>query len=196
MAACSPAASNEPANCAVTVDLCYISASFAVDTERFQCPICLGVCCDAVSLPCGHTFGFRCIKSALGFRATCPLDRSSASVKDLVPAFKDRMEIMGLLRHCKFSAAGCTHTASTRQLVEHELSQCAFRQISCDQCHQGMLISELSQHLVGCTTLLDCAFASVGCVFRGRAAEIATHESLCMAEHLVLSTAKIARMKV
>jgi len=53
--------------------------------EDLECPICMGVCIDAVACPCGHTFCRLCVERSLEKNKSCPLCRQSATPEALQP---------------------------------------------------------------------------------------------------------------
>ena len=40
-----------------------------------DCPICFNVMVEPVTLPCGHTFCYNCLKKAFKDKMMCPMDR-------------------------------------------------------------------------------------------------------------------------
>jgi hypothetical protein len=51
-----------------------------MDASDFDCPLCLKLFLEPISLPCGHTFCRGCLGQAISLHAHCPLCRTPTFV--------------------------------------------------------------------------------------------------------------------
>jgi len=68
--------------------------------EDLECPICMGVCVDAVACPCGHLFCRVCAERCLQKDRRCPLCRQSVEPADLKAQHLVNMRVNSLQVCC------------------------------------------------------------------------------------------------
>ena len=57
------------------------AAAAAVQLSDLECSVCLGLLCEPITTPCGHTMCRLCLARALRRQATCPTCRSVSTIR-------------------------------------------------------------------------------------------------------------------
>lgn len=57
-----------------------ILSSVVIDSQDYECPLCIQVMVAPVTTPCGHTFCRRCLDRSLDHSAECPMCKSSTLI--------------------------------------------------------------------------------------------------------------------
>lgn len=146
--------------------------------DDMTCPICLDVLVDAVEpMGCDHAFCRRCLVQHLERGKRCPQCRCSVDASRVKPAHRwvkaalnklhfrcpecqERVPYNKANTHLESSCsqvvascphAGCSIKLKRKHLEEHCTSDCARRNVVCQQCSARLLACELRDH-----RLTDC----------------------------------------
>ena len=125
------------------------------------CTLCECICCEVVTINCGHSFCQMCImSSSFNFRNKCP--SCEDKITQMVPDFAKRMRINGLTTFCAFKDNGCTHKSALRSIATHE-SVCTYKPFPCHNClqpinhqnHRNHSTNDCNHRLVQCELCKD-----------------------------------------
>ncbi|KZV61546.1 hypothetical protein PENSPDRAFT_759354 [Peniophora sp. CONT] len=88
---------------------------------------------------CAHTFCRNCILHALNTSPHCPIDRSSLSPEDLVPATPIIRDMVDeLVVRCSNEADGCSARVQRQLLKAHIREDCQYTRVSCPDPQCGL----------------------------------------------------------
>ncbi|KAG0701360.1 hypothetical protein DFH29DRAFT_1069704 [Suillus ampliporus] len=102
---------------------------------------------------CLHTFCYDCITVAVHHSPQCPIDRSSLSLDDLLPANPIVKHLVDeLMIECPNRVSGCTQTFQRQLLSAHVKDACQYVEIPCseEQCDKLILRKDLGKHEDAC----------------------------------------------
>ncbi|KAJ7496136.1 hypothetical protein B0H11DRAFT_2001978 [Mycena galericulata] len=98
---------------------------------------------------CSHTFCRDCILQAIRHTPQCPVDRSTLSTDDLVPA-NSIIRSLGdeLIVECIHRTSGCTHTCQRQLLTAHIMDDCPYRRVACPkgECDEILAGKDVESH--------------------------------------------------
>ncbi|KAK7111855.1 TNF receptor-associated factor 6-like [Littorina saxatilis] len=121
--------------------------------NKYICPICLSVMCDAMQTVCGHRFCKSCITRVAGDRpwGRCPVDKTALRRPEQL--FNDvamRREILSLNIKCRNSNKECTWTGELRDSETH-LKDCPLESMTCPLgCEKQLLRGQMTMHKEEC----------------------------------------------
>ncbi|KAG1746230.1 hypothetical protein EDB19DRAFT_1691362 [Suillus lakei] len=102
---------------------------------------------------CLHTFCHDCITVAVQHSPQCPIDRSSLSLDDLLPANPIVKHLVDeLIIECPNRVSGCTQTFQRQLLPIHVKDACQYVEIPCseEQCDKLILRKDVGKHQDAC----------------------------------------------
>ncbi|KAM6218428.1 TNF receptor-associated factor 5 isoform 2-T2 [Rhynchocyon petersi] len=212
--------------------------------ERYKCAFCHSVLHNPHQTGCGHRFCYHCILSLRELNAVplCPVDKEIIKTQEV---FKDnccKREVLNLYVHCKnaprcnakitlgryqehllqclFQATQCSNENCREQVLrkdlqEHLLKYCPFREEKCLYCKMGVVVvnlqnheenlcpeypiscpnkclqiiprTEVKEHLAVCPEAeQDCPYKHYGCTVKDKRGNLKEHEHSALRDHMLL----------
>ncbi|KAG1878382.1 hypothetical protein F4604DRAFT_2001900 [Suillus subluteus] len=127
---------------------------------------------------CLHTFCHDCISVAVQHSPQCPIDRSSLSLDDLLPANPIVKHLVDeLIIECPNRVSGCTQTFQRQLLSAHVKDTCQYVEIPCSEEQCDKLILRKDTHNSECPSKsATCSF----CFEEFPRSQSQAHAAICL----------------